>query len=199
MTVRNKGITAHSQRGKYGNIEVVSLLYSSEVLKEVGNGADSDVAPYFGNNKYVVRYQLIMFRLNKNLFYLLALTMTACSSTAANVGANSDAQFESHLKYLIEDSGLKERIVFRELYGYEKAKLEAKEYCQKLDKGETRDTELYKYSDSLFDKVDKKVISEEERDAMIKVKIAIFLTAENAYCPQHIDKGKVPLSERLKK
>lgn len=140
-----------------------------------------------------------MLNLNKKILCLLTIFATGCSNNTVSTDINPDGQFANVLLTLMSDADSETMVIFNELYDADKAKLEAKKHCQKLNNGETPLNIVIKYDDSLREKVKEEVISEKEKRALVEIKNAIVLSAQAAYCPQDKTDNKVPLSERLDK
>ncbi|QFS49505.1 hypothetical protein [Nostoc sphaeroides] len=136
-------------------------------------------------------------------FFISILIISGCSNQTKSDSSkdsvnDKDANFELNIKYFLDNTALKEKVVFDELFGIEKSKVEAKEYCKRLDSGENKINILNQSADSLKEKVDKHIINQKESDAIFSVTSMIHLTAQDIYCPQHRDNSQIPLKERLK-
>ncbi|MBH8563743.1 hypothetical protein I8748_16355 [Nostoc sp. CENA67] len=132
---------------------------------------------------------------------LLIFSINACSTAKSeneNVKNNShDDEFEYELNYMLEDDSAT-KVAYQQLFGREKSISEAKEYCNKLDKGASKLNLINNKYDELTNKIDEDKITERERDTILKIYFTIYRTSQNIYCPQHRDKEQIPLNERLK-
>ncbi|MDB9318622.1 hypothetical protein [Nodularia spumigena] len=125
--------------------------------------------------KYVARFSMIL---------LLLIITYGCS--------NANSKFDKELNRLLNSSksndiNKRHKKIFNELYGRDKSRQQGMEYCQLLTKGISKEeirnnrilTELELITQG-------KVTPEKSTDIYI-IDISIQLSAEKAYCPEHID------------
>ena len=125
--------------------------------------------------------------MKKNAYYItiagiLLLGLVSCSG--------GDSKFKQSVNSAIEKGENKAinrqlKGIFEEEYGWEKARQEAKQYCQELKQGKKRSEifadRLFKYREK--DSSGKKTTA--KKGAYLKmIKIIIYESAENSYCPQ---------------
>jgi hypothetical protein len=140
----------------------------------------------------------------------LILNISACSTAKEeNINSNTprnennsnnknpDDEFEYQLNYMLQDDSAA-KVAYQQLFGKEKSISEAKEYCNKLDKGVNKLNLTNSKYDELNQKVDEDKITERERDTILKIYFYIYRNSQDIYCPQHRDKEQIPLNERLK-
>lgn len=123
--------------------------------------------------KYVQRFHLILF--------LLVITY-GCSS-------NPNSKFDNRLNEWMNGSKSNERNIrqkkmFEQLYGWDKAREKGMKYCKLLTEGVTEQEILV--TESVADKelIEQGKITQVQSDDLFLLHIAIRYAAIDAYCPQ---------------
>lgn len=126
-------------------------------------------------------------KISNNLFYL-AIGIIIALSFWSNYG-DRDAQFKERVTEAIAAGNNREikaglQREFEREYDWERAEKEAKEYCEALKQGQTREeffTAKFRYRER--DRSGGETTA--EKGAYLKfIKIIIYRAAEQSYCPQ---------------
>ncbi|MDJ0723662.1 MAG: hypothetical protein QNJ38_00960 [Prochloraceae cyanobacterium] len=124
--------------------------------------------------------------MNRNIY--IAIAAVVLLSIAASL-SGGDPKFRRSVNSAIAAGNNREinsqlQRLFEEEYGWEKAKQEAKEYCQELEAGKTRQeifADRFKYRE--LDSSGEETTA--QKGAYLKmIKIIIYHAAEKSYCPQ---------------
>ncbi|AFY47886.1 hypothetical protein Nos7524_2033 [Nostoc sp. PCC 7524] len=138
----------------------------------------------------------LTFKLGKYLsFILILIFLNSCSS--------KDSVFNTELNQLLNSSksndiNARQKKIFDELYGWEKAKKQGMEYCQMLNKGISKDEIRSHNIATGLELISQGKLTPEESADIDIINISIELAAQKSYCPDHRDVGQIPLKDRLK-
>ena len=126
-------------------------------------------------------------KITNNIFYLAIGIIIALSFWYGH--GDRDAQFKAKVTEAIDRGNNQEinqqlKREFNEEYGWERAQKEAKEYCEALKQGKTRE-EIFATKFRYRERDRSGQETTIKKGAYLKfIKIIIYHAAENSYCPQ---------------
>lgn len=127
--------------------------------------------------------------------FLLLITLYSCSSKNSNFNAELNQLLNSSKS---SDINARQKKIFDELYGWDKAKKQGIEYCQKLNKGISKEEIRSSNLATGLELISQGKLTPEESADIDIINISIELAAQKVYCPEHRDVGQIPIKERLK-